>query len=514
MVRTYDKDFFSRPAQAAKPKRIVICCDGTWQSATSIDPKKGCPSNVARLSRVLAKAGLDRDENEWQQLVYYDAGVGTGDITSVEAARQGSQGLGLLENVLEAYNFIATNYSPGDHLYFFGFSRGAYTVRAAAGLAQEVGIIQGYLMPYFLEQYGNYIRAENFSKPFTQTELWKSFTSKSPEPLVAAAKDIVIQIIGVWDTVGSLGVPDLGHWLKKDNSGWRKAYQFYNTDLSPNVLHAYQALALDERRTPFSPCLWCVKEGNKTTKLVQCWFPGAHINVGGGNSENAGNKSPEGDREQLASITYAWMLDRIRPNLALNDVALAAQLADIEATLKSPKKAGEDDAANAWERSQDWVWGKIEDSYTTMYKIFGSPADRTPREYHAKEAGYTVERVHPTVHFRQQYHRELQQRSANKSSVKIYEPAAMPGWERVMEEHGYGKDLQQRKGWVWIKYKKDAKGKKVLDESQKPVVERSMWEFEICDLPESKSVEQWLINRSWNVQAYYSDVQKGWQQQT
>jgi uncharacterized protein (DUF2235 family) len=89
--RTYDKDFISRPTSASKPKRIIICCDGTWQSSTTIDPKKGCPSNVTRISRVLAKAGLDREGNERQQLVYYDAGVGTGDITGVEAKRQGTQ---------------------------------------------------------------------------------------------------------------------------------------------------------------------------------------------------------------------------------------------------------------------------------------------------------------------------------------------------------------------------------------------------------------------------------------
>lgn len=89
MGHTYDKDFISRSVQTPKPKRIVVCCDGTWQSATSIDPKQGCPSNVARLSRAVAKGGLDRDEREWQQIIYYDAGVGTGDITSVEAARQG-----------------------------------------------------------------------------------------------------------------------------------------------------------------------------------------------------------------------------------------------------------------------------------------------------------------------------------------------------------------------------------------------------------------------------------------
>lgn len=88
MARVYDKVFLSTQVPP-KPKRIVVCCDGTWQSATSLDPKQGCPSNVARLSRVLAKAGIDQDGKEWQQIVYYDAGVGTGDITEAEKKRQG-----------------------------------------------------------------------------------------------------------------------------------------------------------------------------------------------------------------------------------------------------------------------------------------------------------------------------------------------------------------------------------------------------------------------------------------
>lgn len=79
MAALYDKTFVSTEVDA-KPKRIVICCDGTWQSATSLDPTKGCSSNVTRLSRVLANAGKDKEGNEWQQLVYYDAGIGTGDI--------------------------------------------------------------------------------------------------------------------------------------------------------------------------------------------------------------------------------------------------------------------------------------------------------------------------------------------------------------------------------------------------------------------------------------------------
>ncbi|KAF5024152.1 hypothetical protein F66182_3787 [Fusarium sp. NRRL 66182] len=504
--RTYDKDFVSRPPQAAKPKRIVVCCDGTWQSATTIDPKKGCPSNVARISRVLAKAGLDRDNKEWQQLVYYDAGVGTGDITNAEATRQGSQGLGLLENVLEAYNFIVSNYSQGDELYFFGFSRGAFTVRATAGLVQEIGIIKPHLMTYFLEHYGNFIRAEDFTKPFVQSAHWAKFTARSSSAVCCSGKDTVIQVIGVWDTVGALGIPDVGHLFRFDMSRWRKAYQFHNTDLSPNVKHAYQALALDERRSPFAPCLWCVKEGNKTTKLVQCWFPGAHINIGGGSSDNAlteedkkKGKQPTGDRERLSSVAYAWMLDRVRPHLALDEDAFKMQLAEIEAVITNP----DDPKMLAWEKEQEWLLGKIDDSYTKEYKATGSPENRTPRAYYKPEVGFTVERVHPSVHFRQEYYRDLNKKL--KKPIEVYQPFAMQGWERIYEENGFGKDLKPRKGWMWVKYKK---GK--LDENKKKIVEQSMWEFEIGRLPEETSAERWLIGKSWNVESYFKAISEGW----
>ncbi|RSL41888.1 hypothetical protein CEP53_012498 [Fusarium sp. AF-6] len=511
--RTYDKDFISRPAPAAKPKRIVICCDGTWQSATTIDPKKGCPSNVARFSRVLAKTGLDREKNEWQQLVYYDAGVGTGDITGVEATRQGSQGLGLLENVLEAYNFIVSNYSHGDELYFFGFSRGAFTVRATAGLVQEVGIIKSHLMSHFLEHYGNFIRGENFTKSFTETSHWTKFIAHSDSAVYCPGKDTVIQVIGVWDTVGALGIPDMGHLIKIDNSRWRKAYQFHNTDLSANVKHAYQALALDERRGPFAPCLWCVKPDNKTTKLVQCWFPGAHINVGGGSSDNVQTDEekqkgaqPKGDREKLSSVAYAWMLDRVRPHLALNEEALKMQLAEIEAVISHP----DDPKMLAWEENQEWLLGKIDDSFTKEYKAMGNPENRTPKEYFKPkegqpEIGYTVERVHPSVHFRQEYHRNLNKKL--KKPVKVYQPYALEGWERIREENGYGKGLTPRKGWRWVKYKKGA-----LDANKKPIIEFSMWEFEIGSLPDQTSVERWLIDRSWNVKSDFEKIDQGWQQ--
>ncbi|KAM0545824.1 hypothetical protein ACHAPJ_011151 [Fusarium lateritium] len=502
--KTYDKDFISRPAPAAKPKRIVVCCDGTWQSSTTIDPEKGCPSNVARISRVLARTGLDRDNKEWQQLIYYDAGVGTGDITGVEATRQGMKGLGLLENVLEAYNFIVSNYNHGDELYFFGFSRGAFTVRSTAGLVQEIGIIKSHLMTHFLEHYGNYIRKEDFTKPFSQSKHWTEFAAHSPSAVYCPGKDTVIQVIGVWDTVGALGIPDTGHWIfKRDNSGRRKAYQFHDTDLSANVKHAYQALALDERRGPFSPCLWSVKPGNESTRLVQCWFPGAHINVGGGSSDNVitdedkkKNVQPKGDRERLSSVAYAWMLDRIRPHLALDQEALDMQLAEIEAVINHPN----DPKMQAWEQNQEWLMGKIDDSYTKEYKALGSAEIRTPLEYKTREEGYTVERVHPSVHFRQEYHRDLNKNKKLKKAIEVYQPLAMEGWERIYKTDGKGKDQKPRKGWMWVKYQNDDKSN----------VERWMWEFEIGNFPEDTSVERWLINKSWNVESYFKTVEAGW----
>jgi uncharacterized protein (DUF2235 family) len=89
MGSTYDKTFIPDEATPA-PKRIIVCCDGTWQSSTSLDPKNGCPSNVTRLCRTLANAGTGKDGRVWQQLTYYDAGIGTGDITDVEKKRQGN----------------------------------------------------------------------------------------------------------------------------------------------------------------------------------------------------------------------------------------------------------------------------------------------------------------------------------------------------------------------------------------------------------------------------------------
>jgi uncharacterized protein (DUF2235 family) len=131
-------------------KRIIICCNGTWQSSTT--NKENIPSNVTRLTRYLLKMGRDDQKNDWQQLVYYDAGIGTG-VHAMEAKRQGLTGSGFVGNVIEAYNFIVLNYNPGDKIFCFNFSRGAYTARAVAGLVTDIGIIQPRDMQDFPKLY-------------------------------------------------------------------------------------------------------------------------------------------------------------------------------------------------------------------------------------------------------------------------------------------------------------------------------------------------------------------------
>jgi uncharacterized protein (DUF2235 family) len=146
--------------------------------------------------------------------------------------RIGFLGLGLIENVLEAYDFLANNYRTGDQLFFFGFSRGAYTVRAAAGLVCQLGVLKPAAMPSFMECYNEYIHTKDGPpKPFKEYPPWVDFLGEKSDYFIATKDEVQIQVIGVWDTVGSLGVPDLGHWMKWYKSD-RKPYQFYDTTLN------------------------------------------------------------------------------------------------------------------------------------------------------------------------------------------------------------------------------------------------------------------------------------------
>lgn len=259
-------------------KRIVICADGTWNDRDQVDKKSGKrkPTNVTKVARaVLPKAsGIN-------QIVYYHDGIGTGG--AVDKFTGGAFGKGMAENIANLYRFIVYNYEKDDQLYFFGFSRGAFTVRSLVGFMHKFGLIEKDDDYYVPEIYSCY---ENDKCP--EDPEWKHAFHNVKETRPCPP----IKFIGVWDTVGALGAPGfLGHFFN------RKKYQYHNTDLNSAVENAVQAISIDERRKPFKPDIW-VKPDNWSGNLAQAWFPGVHSNVGGG-------YDPDG----LANEALHWVVE-------------------------------------------------------------------------------------------------------------------------------------------------------------------------------------------------------------
>ncbi|KAI5924869.1 hypothetical protein F4810DRAFT_709060 [Camillea tinctor] len=285
-------------------KRIIVCCDGTWQNAdngftkpTKSDPvpKLQVSSNVARISRSFKR----RCSDGTFQIIYYQSGVGSR-FGTLDRFLGGAFGCGLSENVREAYAFICANYFDGDEIVLVGFSRGAFTARSIGGLISDLGLLTREGMEYFYPVYKDMQNWLNprYNDPFPNLPF--ADKPKGPnaddiyrERLVEMGYTrtrekkgqgdfIKVKAIGVWDTVGSLGIP------------------FYNTKLSGKIEHAFHALALDESRGPFTPTLWERPEDGEITDLRQVWFPGSHSNVGGGWEDQG-----------IADITLAWMMDQL-----------------------------------------------------------------------------------------------------------------------------------------------------------------------------------------------------------
>ena len=204
---------------------------GTWQVSY-----KGAPSNAAFLSRAIKP---HTKHPEVQQVVYYQAGVGTSS-SRIERFKGGVFGQGLRENVRDAYLYICLNWSEGDEIYLFGFSRGAYTARSLAGLICDFGLLTKEGTDNWSKLYHHYCKNK-----FTVPQKFKDdFDQTDPPGRVA---NVYIKFVGVWDTVGSLGVPQLYlagknlvplNWLLKH---WREAKQFGNTELLRKVEFAFQA---------------------------------------------------------------------------------------------------------------------------------------------------------------------------------------------------------------------------------------------------------------------------------
>jgi uncharacterized protein (DUF2235 family) len=268
-------------------KNIVICCDGT---SNQYGPEN---TNVLRLYSVI-------DRNRSTQATFYDPGVGTFSaqpmLTRTGNAAQRVLGLafgrGLTKNIHEAYAFLMTNWEPGDRIFMFGFSRGAYTVRALSGMIDRVGLLyedNGHLLPY----------ADQI------------FKNKHPRQVVEGfkrtfARDCPIHFLGLWDTVSSVG------WA------WDPVV-LPGTATNPSVSIVRHAVAIDERRAFFRQNLW--NENQAEIDLKQVWFAGCHSDIGGANS--------------LAKISLEWMLVEAKAHGLIIDQA-AARVVLEEPTAPNP----------------------------------------------------------------------------------------------------------------------------------------------------------------------------------
>jgi len=278
-------------------KRIITCSDGTWDKPGNTDHGKTVRSNVQKIFQVIAKS-----DGDIKQIKHYDDGVGaTGPLW--KRVINGATGDGLDANIIDAYKFIVWNYEPGDELFLFGFSRGAYTARSLAGLIRNCGILKNQDLCLIQEAYDFYRDRTEESMP--GRPLSEKFIADNSYP------DPEIKFIGVWDTVGALGIPLTIFQL------WnRKKYKFHDLALSSIIKYAYQAMAIDEQRGLFDVNLWKRSENAKNNGVEQFveqrWFTGVHCDVGGGYIQ-----------EQLSDLTLIWMIGKAKfANLAI-DMSMA-----------------------------------------------------------------------------------------------------------------------------------------------------------------------------------------------
>jgi uncharacterized protein (DUF2235 family) len=244
-------------------KNIIICCDGTGNEYGQNN------TNVVDIYSVAVKSD--------KQIAFYDPGVGTGgweydeESGSLRAKSDQATGEGLQKNVEDAYRFLMDCYEGGDKIYLFGFSRGAFTVRALAGMIYKCGLLRpdnDNLLEYASKIY-NTKDNNNIASGFKAT-----FSRSCP-----------VHFVGEWDTVESLIL----------NAGKR----FYNYQLNPEVTCGYQAIAIDEKRRDFPPCSWDETQKIPGQTIEQVWFAGVHSDVGGWYDERG-----------LSNVALRWMIDK------------------------------------------------------------------------------------------------------------------------------------------------------------------------------------------------------------
>lgn len=254
------------------PRNLIFLCDGTLTTL-----RTGFESNLGQVMRLLRHGGTVPE-----QLVTYDAGIqGSGWRRWLNAA----SGKGINISILSGYRFLAQHYRPGDRIFLFGYSRGAYAVRSLAGMIGTIGLLK---QKYATERHAHL--AFRFYEVGSRSSARQHFSGHR------CHQDVQIEMLGVWDTVKSLGLP-----YPLLNRLAPMATDFHNHELGAHIQHGYHALAIDEDRTSFAPILW-EQSPDWQGRLEQTWFPGAHGDVGG--------QVHRTEMRGLSNISLNWMLRR------------------------------------------------------------------------------------------------------------------------------------------------------------------------------------------------------------
>ena len=299
-------------------KNIIFCADGTWNSPGQDDDRDGLPdyTNVWRLYGDLAgeedtltppakdehQKTLTAADGSVTQVARYLHGVGDSDNWLLKILG-GVFGAGMLCHIVRGYLFVSRHYRPGDRIYLTGFSRGAYTARALAGMIGACGLLDAAKVDFDDEQSAGrlgvaaWLRYRQHSG--TPASLINRLLRQLPllfhrgldADLLLA--EVPVEAVAVWETVGALGIP------RYQNARRLDVYQFADTRLGPRVRFGRQAIAIDEERVDFTPTCWHDREG-----IVQVLFAGIHADIGGG-------YPAAGDGNGLSNISYRWLRDEL-----------------------------------------------------------------------------------------------------------------------------------------------------------------------------------------------------------
>jgi Uncharacterized alpha/beta hydrolase domain (DUF2235) len=310
-------------------RRLVLLLDGTWNEDAAYDQD----TNIVRLRDIISR-GVTSEfyvprsieaVNKYDSglvefgacpyrgcdyFIFYERGVGTG--PGLDRLSGGALGRGVDQNVRRAYKFLSQHYVPGSEIFIFGFSRGAYTARSVVGFLGSAGLLKAEHCAVDLEQqaWDYYSTPPNDRLPGIRRQL---------DEYVHSIDGLRVACLGVFDTVGALGVPLSSFWRAN-----RERYEFHDVLLSPIVKLNLHALAIDERRLQFEASVWRQSKFRVSNSVTeQVWFPGEHSDVGGGFfSDLERNRGPR----QLDDVTFDWLLKRLLhhyPDFPILDYAFA-----------------------------------------------------------------------------------------------------------------------------------------------------------------------------------------------